>query len=144
MEIIKADITDIVRLELIFNMYRAFYGQEADKDAAIGFLEQRIAKNESVILYAQQDAEIVGFTQVFSTFSSASLTKVFILNDLFVLESSRNRGIATLLIEEVLALGKAEGCSRVSLSTAQDNPAQKLYEELGFRESAFKFYNFAL
>ena len=142
MQIIKAKLKDVYLIEPIFNLYRAFYGSKIDREAALNFLEQRIGKKESIFFYAQQDREIVGFVQVFRTFSSASLSKVFVLNDLYVIKSARERGIATALMERVRELASEEGCSRISLSTARDNPAQELYEKMGFRESTFKFYNY--
>lgn len=59
--------------------------------------------------------------------------KTYILNELYVLNSERKQGVATMLINKVLELAKNENCGRVSLSTAKDNPAQFLYEEIGFK-----------
>ncbi len=142
MQIYVATQEDVFRIEPIFNLYRDFYGAKIDQDAALFFLKQRIQNKESIIFYAQQNNEIVGFVQIFKTFSSASLSRVLVLNDLFVVESARNHGVASALIKKVLDLARQEQCSRISLSTAQDNPAQKLYEKIGFRESRFKFYNY--
>ncbi len=133
------NIKDIVP---IFNLYRAFYGMPKDDAAALRFLMDRLEQNHAVLLYAQQGGTIVGFAQLFITFSSTSLKKVYVLNDLFVLADNRKKGIATLLINEVIKIGKQEQCARISLSTAKDNAAQYLYEKLGFQESAFKFYNY--
>ncbi|MCI0922747.1 GNAT family N-acetyltransferase [Sphingobacterium rhinopitheci] len=144
MKIVIAELVDIFKIEPIFNLYRNFYGLDTDRDSALNFLRQRLEKNESIIFYVQKGPDILGFVQVFRTFSSASLTKVLILNDLYVIESSRQQGVASALIQKVLDYGRKEQCSRVSLSTAHDNPAQELYEKIGFRESTFKFYNYTL
>ncbi len=144
MEIIKAKLTDLQQIEPIFNLYRSFYGEEKNTEATLEFLEQRIKKNESMILFAKENEEILGFVQIFNSFSSATLSRTFILNDLYVIESARNRGIASALIAKVLEQAKMDNCSRVSLSTAKNNPAKKLYEKIGFRESKFKFYNYVL
>lgn len=144
MQIIKAIPTDLQQIEPIFNLYRSFYGEEKNTEATLKFLEQRIKKNESMILFAKENEEILGFVQIFNSFSSATLSRTFILNDLYVIESARNRGIASALIAKVLEQAKMDNCSRVSLSTAKNNPAKKLYEKIGFRESKFKFYNYVL
>ncbi len=144
MQIIKAILTDLQQIEPIFNLYRSFYGEEKNTEATLKFLEQRIKKNESMILFAKENEEILGFVQIFNSFSSATLSRTFILNDLYVIESARNRGIASALIAKVLEQAKMDNCSRVSLSTANNNPAKKLYEKIGFRESKFKFYNYVL
>ncbi|MEN5380647.1 hypothetical protein [Sphingobacterium kitahiroshimense] len=83
----QATINDIEDLEVIFSLYLKFYETESIRDANITFLKERVQNNESVIFTAKKDNEIVGFTQLFPTFSSASLKKVYILNDLFVLEN---------------------------------------------------------
>lgn len=140
----QANINDIEDLEVIFSLYLKFYKVESIRDDNITFLKERVQNNESVIFTAKKDDEIVGFTQLFPTFSSASLKKVYILNDLFVLENYRNQGIAKLLIHQVIEFAKENNCARVSLSTARDNPAQFLYEKLGFKESTFKFFNYNL
>lgn len=140
----QATINDIEDLEVIFSLYLKFYETESIRDANITFLKERVQNNESVIFTAKKDNEIVGFTQLFPTFSSASLKKVYILNDLFVLEKYRNQGIAKRLIHQVTEFAKENNCARVYLSTARNNPAQFLYEKLGFKESSFKFYNYNL
>jgi len=140
----QANINDIEDLEVIFSLYLKFYEVESIRDDNITFLRERVQNNESVIFSAKKDDEIVGFTQLFPTFSSASLKKVYILNDLFVLEKYRDQGIAKLLIHQVIEFAKENNCARVSLSTARNNPAQFLYEKLGFKESSFKFYNYNL
>ncbi|MEJ5148473.1 GNAT family N-acetyltransferase [Sphingobacterium sp. MYb388] len=140
----QANINDIEDLEVIFSLYLKFYKVESIRDDNITFLKERVQNNESVIFTAKKDDEIVGFTQLFPSFSSASLKKVYILNDLFVLENYRNQGIAKLLIHQVIEFAKENNCARVSLSTARNNPAQFLYEKLGFKESSFKFFNYNL
>ena len=140
----QTNINDIEDLEVIFSLYLKFYEVESIRDDNITFLKERVQNNESVIFIAKKDDEIVGFTQLFPTFSSASLKKVYILNDLFVLENYRNQGIAKLLIHQVIEFAKENNCARFSLSTARNNPAQFLYEELGFKESSFRFFNYNL
>lgn len=139
-----ATVDNVSELEPIFTLYREFYGMERDTQKAISFLKDRMENKESVIIFATRNETIIGFVQLFPSFSSASLKKTYILNDLYVLNSERKQGIATMLINKVLELAKKENCGRVSLSTVNDNPAQFLYEEIGFKESTSKFYNYTL
>jgi len=117
---------------------------ERDSKRTIDFLRDRLLKNESILIFVEKDENIIGFAQLYPTFSSATLKKAYILNDLYVVEPERKRGIATLLINKSIEIAKKENCGRVSLSTAKDNPAQLLYENIGFKESSFKFYNYTL
>ncbi|MBD1431571.1 GNAT family N-acetyltransferase [Sphingobacterium sp. DN00404] len=141
-EIKLASANDAIKIEPIFSLYREFYGMEKDSPGTIDFLRKRLGSNESILLYAERNGSIIGFTQLYPTFSSASLRKAFVLNDLYVIETERKQGIAKLLINESIEIAKRDECVRISLSTAKDNPAQILYEKMGFKESSFKFYNY--
>lgn len=142
--ILPAQFSDINEIAVLFNDYRVFYQAESDLPGSTAFLTDRFNNRESTIFYAKIGGQFAGFIQLFPVFSSVSMTRVYILNDLFVAEQFRGKGIATQLIQTAINFAKSEGCSRVSLSTAADNPAQKLYEALGFKLSGFKFYNFSL
>lgn len=75
----------------------------------------------------------MGFVLNYHSFSSVSLGKVVVLNDLFVAESFRKQGIAQQFINRVLKLAKETGSIRVDLSTAKDNfSVQSVYEKIGF------------
>ncbi len=57
------------------------------------------------------------------------------LDDVFVLEQYRGRGIGTKLMREALNHARKSGCVRVELGTRRDNVrARRLYERLGFDE----------
>ena len=113
--------------------------------AARQFLADRMSQGESVIFMASQAGEPVGFTQLYPSFSSVSMARVFILNDLFVTEQGRRGGIASSLISAAVDFAKAVGAVRLTLSTAVTNkPAQTLYSASGWKkDEQFFFYNFA-
>lgn len=59
------------------------------------------------------------------------------IDDLAVSDSNLRRGVASLLVREVIEIGKQEGCKQVWIATEPDNdPANKLYESLGLNKSA--------
>jgi len=143
MTIKQASIRDIDELAVLFAQYRVFYRQTFDTEAAKQFLLERITNRESVIFIAIDAGQTAGFTQLYPSFSSVSMRKIWILNDLFVSAEHRRKGIAQALINEVAGYCKKTGRKRVVLSTAYDNfNAQKLYEKLGFSRS--DFYNYEL
>ncbi|SEA31436.1 Ribosomal protein S18 acetylase RimI [Arachidicoccus rhizosphaerae] len=132
-------------IALIFDQYRVFYNAASDISSCKQFLQERFSQKDSKIFIAVSDtANILGFTQLYPTFSSVSMKRVWILNDLFVRAEVRKSGIGKSLIEHAIAFAKKDGAVRLSLSTAQDNPAQFLYEAIGFKQSGFKFYNYSL
>ena len=84
----------------LFDAYRVFYKQPSNPEAAKNFLAHRLSNNESVIFLAFSNEKAVGFTQLYPTFSSVSLERMFVLNDLFVLPDYRKNGVASLLLNK--------------------------------------------
>ena len=129
----QANINDMDFLADLFDGYRQFYGQPSNIPAAKSFIQQRFEHAQSVIFIAFSGETPVGFTQLYPSFSSVSLKKVFILNDLFVQDSFRNLGIAKQLIDAAKDYASHIGACRLSLSTAKDNLiAQRVYKESGW------------
>ena len=66
---------------------------------------------------------------------------MWILNDLFVSEKARQKGVANALIEQAITLSKETDGKGILLETGADNvSAQKLYEKIGFEQETAKFY----
>jgi ribosomal protein S18 acetylase RimI-like enzyme len=63
----------------------------------------------------------------------------FYISNLSVDAAMRGRGIGTALLGTARARAEAEGCSRMTLHVAVDNPrARSLYERYGFKETGKK------
>ncbi|MBS1653121.1 MAG: GNAT family N-acetyltransferase [Bacteroidetes bacterium] len=140
MTIRQATIDDISELAKLFSDYRVFYGQDFDLEKSVNFLTQRLNKKDSVIFVAL-DTNFLGFTQLYPSFTSIGVQEIWILNDLFVNDKSRQKGVAQMLINHVLQFSKDTGRRKVILSTAYSNDkAQQLYEKLGFTKT--EFYNY--
>ena len=84
MKIVQATIENVKDLAPLFDGYRVFYKQPSDLEKATEFLTQRFQKNDSVIFMAFEGASALGFTQLYPSFSSVSMQRTYILNDLFV------------------------------------------------------------
>lgn len=142
-----ATIYDLEGVAKLFDQYRMFYKQESNIEAARAFLFDRFENNQSIIIVAiDQNNSMVGFTQLYPSFSSVSLKRLWILNDLFVTKASRGQGVAQMLLDAAKAYAQATNAKGIVLSTAIDNDsAQRLYERLGYkREDAFFEYFLAL
>lgn len=142
MKIIKANATHIASTALLLDQYRVFYEQESNLTAATKFLEERISKNESVIFLAVVNDMPVGFAQLYTSFSSVSLQAVFILNDLYVAKNYRGKGIGEALLVKAKAFCSEKEYKGLALETAIDNPAQQLYEKLGWKKDTDCFHYF--
>jgi hypothetical protein len=124
----RAVLAVVEAIAPLFDAYRQFYEQPPDLAAAREFLRERLRHDESVVLVAELDGVAVGFTQLYPLFSSVSLGPVHVLNDLFVDPNTRHHGVGARLLEAARAYGVEAGSRYLELSTAVDNPAQRLYE----------------
>jgi GNAT superfamily N-acetyltransferase len=117
----------------LFDQYRVCYKKESDLELAERFIRERLDNNESVIYVAMDDDRAVGFTQLYPRYSSGRAEKNWILNDLFVDEGYRKRGIGAKLIKQAAEFAKAGGSKFIQLETMFDNyTAQSLYVGMGF------------
>jgi GNAT superfamily N-acetyltransferase len=130
----------------LFDAYRQFYGQTPDLAGARRFLVERLDRGESVIFAVVEDGRALGFTQLYPSFSSVSMKSIWILNDLFVAESARRRGIGARLLRAARDHALRTGAARLALSTAVTNTtAQALYERDGWRrDREFFHYEYEL
>jgi GNAT superfamily N-acetyltransferase len=140
MTITQANIEHLEDLVPLFNDYRIFYKQESNEELASQFLKDRIKQNQSIIFLAYLNNEAVGFTQLYPLFSSVSMKPMYLLNDLFVKSNYRGKGIGEALINKAKALCETQKNKGLALQTATDNPAQKLYERLGFIKDHDLYY----
>ncbi|AFZ55712.1 GNAT family N-acetyltransferase [Anabaena cylindrica FACHB-243] len=144
MEVFLANIDHLESVAVLFNRYRIFYNQASNLEAAKEFLKERFQNHDSVIFAANNNGELVGFTQLYPSFSSVSMQRIWILNDLYVEESYRRRGIAKLLMNTAEEYAKKNGAIRVILATQITNTtAQKLYETRDYIKNE-DFYHYAL
>lgn len=146
-QIHHASIDDLDTLVPLFDGYRQFYRQASDPARARAFLAERMAKHESQILLALDDAgAALGFTQLYPLFSSVRAVRTWLLNDLFVAAAARRQGVAKALLIAAAEHARSLGAASLSLSTALDNaPAQALYESLGWqRDQGFCEYGLVL
>jgi len=78
-EVRQANAADIALLVPLFDAYRLFYRQESDLEGARRFLMERLNHNQSVIFLAFHDDAAIGFTQLYPSFSSAAMARIYIL-----------------------------------------------------------------
>lgn len=134
-------------LVTLFDQYMVFYQQPSAPEKYSKYLHKRLSNNEATVFIAYSaESDPVGFVLNYHSFSSVSLGKVIVLNDLFVLPSQRQKGVANSLIDSSIQLAKSTGSVRVDLGTAKDNySAQSLYEKMGFvKDSEFFSYSLAV
>jgi GNAT superfamily N-acetyltransferase len=84
--------------------------------------------DDSVSFGMYEDGRQIGFARVITDFATFAY-----LADVFVLESHRGQGLATWLMESILAHPRLQGLRRWMLVTRDAHP---LYRKVGFRDLA--------
>ncbi|MCY8059194.1 GNAT family N-acetyltransferase [Bacillus spizizenii] len=142
MYIRQAKTSDAAAIAPLFNQYREFYKQASDLKVAEAFLKARLENDESIILIAEENGEFIGFTQLYPTFSSVAMKRIYILNDLFVTPPARTKGAGGQLLSAAKNFAAENGANRLSLQTEHHNrTARSLYEQNGYEEeTAFVHY----
>lgn len=131
----QAVIADLEVLSALFDQYRQFQGQAPDLQAARAFLRARFDHGESVVFLAHCGDKPAGFAQLYPSYSSVSLARVLVLNDLFVSETARRKNVASRLLAAVESCAWSVGTVRISLNVARTNSAaQSLYKARGWKQ----------
>jgi GNAT superfamily N-acetyltransferase len=140
----KATIEDLKLIVELFDKYRVFYEKESDKEKAEEFLSDRLKHNESEIFVAEIDNnDLVGFVQLYPLFSSTRMKRLWLLNDLFLDQDHRGKGISKQLIEAAKNLCKQTNACGLMLETAKSNiVGNELYPKVGFSlDSEHNYYS---
>ena len=146
MRIIQATPEHLNLLTPMFVKYRELYDAMPYPETSRSFLEKRLARKESVIYLAMADHEdkLLGFCQLYPSFSSLSLKRVWILNDIYVCQDARRQLVADRLIQTAKQMAKETNAVRLRVASSVNNDvAHKLYESIGFKEDT-EFKSFVL
>ncbi|WP_028400608.1 GNAT family N-acetyltransferase [Ectobacillus panaciterrae] len=144
MEVYQATLSDLKGVSNLFNLYRMFYKQQSNLNGAELFISERLKNEESVIFVAVDQGKYLGFTQLYPSFSSVSMKRTWILNDLYVHQEARKKGVAQKLLETAKEYALSTGAKSLELQTAPGNKdAQRLYEKNGYKVDS-SFLNYSL
>lgn len=145
-QVIHAYSTHVDLIAPLFNAYRMFYGRKSNLQRCTQFLHSRVGVRDTAIFFALEgkppSEKALGFMILYPSFSSVLAHKIWILDDIYVIDKARRRGVAKALIERARRLVSDSGAKRLTLSTGIDNAvSHALYESLGFRrDEAFCCY----
>ena len=141
MTVKEATLADAAAVAALFDAYRIYYEQSSDLAAAEHFIAERLQNRESVIYLALDEDRPVGFTQLYPFFTSVGMKRAWVLNDLYVMEDYRNRGVGRALIGAAQDLARSTSAKWIMLQTYTSNVnAQALYEKLGFEKDTSSYY----
>lgn len=141
MKIVQAKLDNLKEAAELFDLYRQFYKQVSDLEGAESFLKDRLVQKESVIFLAFAEGSPVGFAQLYPAFSSVSMKRTWILNDLYVKKEVRRHGFGEGLLNHIIQFAAETGTKGLLLETTEENVrAQALYEKVGFVQEENRFY----
>lgn len=128
---------DVPALVPLFDAYRQFYRQAADRLSATAFLYDRIMHNEAFVYGYFEGDQLAGFTLLYPMFSSVRMKPFYLLNDLFVLPEYRNAHIGRALLDYCKSIAKNENLAGIMLETEKSNQVgNHLYPGAGFQFNA--------
>ena len=86
-------------------------------------------KNYNYLVAKNNDGKIIGYIGISYVLDSADIISIVVHKDY------TQKGIATLLLQEIFAFAKENNIHKIMLEVRRSNlPAQKLYEKHGFKQ----------
>jgi GNAT superfamily N-acetyltransferase len=146
-EIAAVGAAEYERLLPLIAAYQRFYEvTDVDEERNRTFFKRFLApSDDGLLLGATDGGELLGYACLYWTFSSLSATETVLMNDLFVSEAARGRGVGRALIEASAAVARERGASQLEWVTAPDNlTAQRLYDSTGAERSESVEYELGL
>ena len=90
-------------------------------------------KNYNYLAAKNNDGKIIGYIGISYVLDSADIISIVVHKDY------TQKGIATLLLQEIFAFAKENNIQKIMLEVRKSNiPAQKLYEKHGFKQIAIR------
>ena len=128
----------LVRTHHDFDPQRFLAAPPQTENAYASFLGKKLTDPDIVVLVADQDGKVVGYTYagVEGTDYMSLRGPAGVLYDIVVDPAYRRQGIGRMLVDATLDALKSRGAPRVVLSTAEKNVAgQHLFNHSGFRRT---------
>jgi ribosomal protein S18 acetylase RimI-like enzyme len=143
MHIVKSTEKYLAQLVELFEEYRLFCGYQSSPKETKDFLKKLICNDESVIFIAidTETDSVMGFVNLYPSYSTLALQRLWILNDLGVSSDYRGRGVSKALVQKVQEFAKETNAIRIELKTGTDNStARNLYKSMNFTIDAENVY----
>ena len=128
-----AGASDVPAVAALMCEFRDWWGYEEPSDSEMAARVRRLVENGGAEFLLAGEREPAGVCQLRYRFGLWLGTPDCFLEDLFVREEDRGRGLGRALAEAAIARARERGCRRIELDVNDANPAAlALYEALGF------------
>jgi ribosomal protein S18 acetylase RimI-like enzyme len=131
----RAGPRDLDALLRLVTAFRAYLGRDTPSEARLrpGFARLLRDGSVDILLAVDADGDEAGYTVTRHRWSAFEDGLEAELEDVFVAERLRGKGVGRRLIEAAVARAQALGCCQVGLQTNERNVAAvALYEQAGF------------
>jgi GNAT superfamily N-acetyltransferase len=147
LQIAPVEAAELERLLPLIAAYQRFYEvEEIDEARNRAFFRRFLAPSEDgMLLAAREGGDFAGYACLFWHFSSLSAAETVLMNDLFVAEEARGRGVGRALIDASAEVARERGAHSLEWATAPGNiAAQRLYDSTGAERSEWVEYELEL
>lgn len=130
----------------LIRSYQEFYKiEDIDDDKnKIFFSQFGIDSNQGCLFGYRINNKMVAFATIYFTYATSSISKIAIMNDLYVVAKYRKQKIGTMLIKHCKQYAKSQGSTKLQWLTAPDNLiAQKVYKSLGAEQSSWERFTYS-
>jgi GNAT superfamily N-acetyltransferase len=130
-------------LQPLIAAYQLFYEiEEIDEERNRAFFRRFLAPSDhGMLLGARAAGPLLGYACLYWHFSSLAAAESVLMNDLYVDEPARGRGVGRALIEATADVARQRGALCVEWATEPDNhAAQRLYDSTGAERTEWIVY----
>jgi GNAT superfamily N-acetyltransferase len=133
-----ADRDELATVAGLLCEFRDWFGHAEPSDAEmLASVERIVADGDGEYLLAAAQEEPAGVLQLRYRWSAWKSAPDAWIEDVFVRERARGKGLGRALVELAIEHARERGCKRIELDVDEDNaPARALYRELGFADDA--------
>jgi GNAT superfamily N-acetyltransferase len=128
-----ASIDDATTILSFIKKIAEYEKLEKDVSATVGIIQESIfRKNFAQVVIGEVFERAVAFAVFFYTFSTFTGKPSLYIEDIFVDEEYRHRGVGSKIFKHLTSLAIKNGCGRLELSVLKWNePAIKFYKKMG-------------
>ncbi|WP_139491332.1 GNAT family N-acetyltransferase [Brevibacillus dissolubilis] len=137
------DASQIDQLIPLMQGYFDFYKREQPEAAIRQHVHTLLDHpREGIQFMIWKGETAVGFVTLYFTYSTLSLKRTAVLNDLFLLSSERGGGAAEILFQHALTYIREQGMAGMEWVTAKDNlRAQRFYDKMEAKTGDWLLYS---
>ena len=132
----------LAELSILLAEYQAFYKAKPDHNHNLKFLKSVLDKDDGKFFIGKYNGQNIGYASIYFSYSSVTAKRIAILNDLYVRENFRGRGLGKELINFAISYAKDMKIEQVRWFTRINNTqAQSLYAKYNATKTDWFHYD---